>query len=144
MKNSTTSIKYGIITGIFLIGYFALLGALGYIKSPVYSIFNALICGLGIFMAISEKGANIEDFSYKMGFETGIKTGVIATIIFTAFFAIFATGKEGLEFLLPAQLSFIKANYIALLISVALLGLFSVYIVTLILMRYFKKSWDLA
>jgi len=41
MKNQATSIKYGIITGIFLIGYFYLLGTLGYIKSPAYSLFNA-------------------------------------------------------------------------------------------------------
>lgn len=144
MKSNTTSIKYGIITGIFLIAYFALLGALGYIKSPVYSIFNALICALGIFMAISERGANSENFTYKMGFQTGIKTGLIATIIFTLFFAIFVTGKEGVVFFLPSQLSFMKANYVILLIAVALMGIISIYVVTFILMRYFKKSWNLA
>ncbi|HLS31598.1 MAG TPA: hypothetical protein VK021_12135 [Flavobacteriaceae bacterium] len=143
MKSNLTSIKYGIITGIFLIGYFALLGALGYINSPIYSLFNALICALGIFMAISEKGANVEDFSYKMGFKTGVKTGIIATIIFTIFFGVFVTVREG-SFLLPSQLDFITTNYFLLLLVVGLMGVLSVFVVTYILMHYFKKSWDLA
>lgn len=145
MKTNSTPIKYGIITGIFLIGYFVLLGILGYITSPLYSLFNALICGLGIFMAISERGANTDNFTYKVGFQTGVKTGIIATVIFTVFFAIFVIGREGgIAFDFPEQLSFLKENYINLLIAVALLGLISVYVVTYILMSYFKKSWDLA
>jgi len=144
MKQHATSIKYGIITGIFLIGYFALLGALGYIKSPVYSIFNALICALGIFMAISEKSTTSEHFTYKMGFQTGIVTGIIATIIFTVFFGIFAARQEGLITSLTEQLSFIKMNFFLLIFTVAGLGLISVYVVTFILMRYFRKSWKLS
>lgn len=143
MKNNSTSIKYGIITGIFLVGYFFLLGELGYIHSPAYSIFNALICALGIFMAITERNSREEDFTYKMGFDTGIKTGVIATIIFTLFFIFFAVKQQDFVSEMTQKMSFMNMNYTLLVIIVAILGFISVYVVTLILMKYFKKNWDL-
>lgn len=142
MSYKTTSIKYGIITGVFLIGYFSLLGLLGYIKSPVYSIFNALICALGIFLAITEQ-SNSDTFSYKVGFKTGVTTGVIATIIFTAFIAIFAANSEGFLSGMAQEISIIQINYVLLVLVTAILGLVSIYIITYLLMRYFKKSWNL-
>lgn len=143
MNTTTTSIKYGIITGIFLVGYFFLLGELGYIHSPAYSIFNALICALGIFMAITELNSRNENFTYKMGFKTGIQTGVIATIIFTLFFIFFAVRQQDFVTSMTETMSFMKMNSAMLVIIVAALGFISVYVVTLILMKYFKKNWHL-
>lgn len=143
MNNTTTSIKYGIITGIFLIGYFYLLGVMGYIKSPIYSIFNALICALGIYLSILEQGRD-KHFNYRMGFNTGIKTGVIATIIFTVFFAVFALMDNTLLDALNKQIGFIQMNHVVLIIATAVFGFISIYIVTYLLMEYFKKSWHLA
>lgn len=141
MKNQATSIKYGIITGIFLIGYFYLLGTLGYIKSPAYSLFNALICALGIFMAISEK-SQTSHFDPKIGFKTGIQTGLIATVIFTIFFGFYAKNQDGFMSALSDQIGFINLNYFLLIILVALGGVVSVYAVTYILVKTFSKSWS--
>src|SRR5699024_2202315 len=96
MKKQTTPIKYGTITGIFLIVYFTLLGALGLITSPAYSVVNAFICAVGIFMAISKASERDDDFTYEKGFKTGLMTGVYGTIIFTAFFAVFGMKSGGL------------------------------------------------
>ncbi len=143
MKQQTTCLKYGIFTGVFLIVYFTLLGALGLINSPAYSIVNAFICAVGIFLAIS-KVSNQEDFSYKKGFHTGLYTGLYATVIYTIFFAIFAARSEGLITQLTQQIEFVQMNYPLLIITVAVMGLISIYCVTYILMKLFKHSWNLA
>lgn len=142
MKKQTTPVRYGTITGIFLIVYFILLGALGLITSPIYSVVNAFICAVGIFMAIS-KASEQDDFTYEKGFKTGLMTGVYGTIIFTAFFAVFGMKSEGLVADLIQSIEIINLNYGLLLLTVAVLGLISVYVVTLILMKAFKHSFGL-
>jgi len=143
MKNQSISIKFGIFTGLFLIIYFVLLGALELTDSPIFSLVNALICAVGIFLAISER-SNKEQFTSKNAFKTGVFTGVYATIIFTAFFAIFAGKSDGIIANLIHSVGLESMNYGLLLVSVFVLGIISVYVVTFILMRLFKRSWNLA
>lgn len=94
-------------------------------------------------MAITELNSRNENFTYKMGFKTGIQTGVIATIIFTLFFIFFAVRQQDFVTSMTETMSFMKMNSAMLVIIVAALGFISVYVVTLILMKYFKKNWHL-
>ena len=145
MKKSSIPLIYGIVIAIGLIAYFLILALFELHKNPVYSVFNLVITGVGIFLAIKkyrkEKGAK---FKYQKGFATGMTTGFIATIIFTAFFAIYASELNpdfSLELITMWETDWF-VNIGMLVFTVALMGFATSFVVALSIMQLYKPSWN--
>ncbi len=145
MKKSIIPLIYGIFIAIGLIAYFLLLSIFGLHKNPVYSVFNVVIVGLGMFACIrkykKEKGAK---FKYQKGFGALFSTGMIATLIFTGFFAIYATelNPDFLDELLAMWESDWYINLGMVVFTVALMGFATSIVLSLTYMQWFKRSWN--
>lgn len=145
MKKSTIPLIYGVFVAIGLIAYFLLLSVFGLHTNPLFSVFNIVITGVGMYLAITkyraEKGAK---FKYQKGFMAGLSTGFIATFIFTGFFGIYATELN------PGFLSEILAmwetdwfvNIGMLLFTVAIMGFATSFVLSLAFMQLLKDSWN--
>ncbi len=145
MKNLSVSIKFGLAIAAGLILYFLILSAFGLHVNPLYSFFNSVIVGVGMFLAINYyKGNKGSKFKYQKGFKTGMYTGFIATIIFTIFFAFYATELEPdfLERLLTMWDSDWYINIGMVLFTVALMGFATTVVLTLTFMQIFKDTWN--
>jgi len=55
MKNISLAIRFGLVTGAVLISYFLVLAIVEKHTNPVFSFFNALITGFGIYEAVRVK-----------------------------------------------------------------------------------------
>jgi len=139
MKKHNLPLKYGIGTGLVLIFYFLVLSAVNLTTSPIYSIVNALICGVGVFFAINKLN-NLREFSYQEGFGIGFLTGFYATLVFTIFFGIYSLYHASFAKSLVAELG-LDLNSGMLVFVEAFLGLLSALIVTPIVLLIFKSSW---
>lgn len=94
----STTLRYGLIVSITLIAYFILLSFFNKHTSPVFSVFNSIIIGFGIYKAISSIKINQgRNFEYSNGFKVGLFTGFLATIIHGLFFSLYIT-KVNLKF----------------------------------------------
>ncbi|SOC79066.1 Protein of unknown function [Salinimicrobium sediminis] len=145
MKRSSVPLMYGIFIAVALIAYFLLLSLFDLHKNPVYSVFNLVITGIGIFMAIKAyRDKKQSKFKYQKGFIAGLTTGFIATIIFTAFFAIYASvlnpGFE--EEVITMWETDWFVNMGMLVFTVALMGFATSLVVTLTIMQLYKPSWN--
>jgi len=106
MKEIALPLRFGIAISGCLIAFFLIMSLFNLHTSPVFSLFNAVIIGFGIYEAIrSYKLRQGSKFNYTGGFITGILTGFVPTIIFTIFFAFYAIEFEG-DFLLNLLESF--------------------------------------
>lgn len=146
MKNIILPLRFGIAISGSLIGYFLLLSLFNLHTKPLFSIFNGVIVGFGIFETIRtfklEQG---KSFNYSKGFVVGVVTGVISTIIFTLFFLLYATeidknfNGELVDFLSGSQ-----SIHVGLIVAVvAIMGFASSLVFTFTCMQYFKTSWNL-
>ncbi|HET8885027.1 MAG TPA: DUF4199 domain-containing protein [Salinimicrobium sp.] len=143
MKNLSVPILYGIYVAIGLIGYFLLISIFGAHTNPVFSLFNGVIVGAGIYLSIKRESKDEGDkFKYENGFTTGLTTGFLATAIFTAFFAIYAShlDEDFLEELITMWLVEYGANLGMVLFTVALMGFATTVVLTLTFMQIFKKT----
>lgn len=145
MKKSSVPLMYGIYIAVGLIAYFLILALFDLAKYPAYSVFNIVITGVGMYLAIKKyrkkKGAK---FKYQKGFVAGFSTGVIATIIFTAFFAIY-TSELNPTFsreLVTMWESDWFVNLGLLVFTVALMGLATSFVLALSFMQLLKDSWN--
>jgi hypothetical protein len=145
MKRSSIPLIYGAAIAVGLIVYFLILALLDLHKNPVYSVFNMVITGIGIFLAIKryrgDKGAK---YKYQKGFATGMATGVIATAIFTAFFAVYASELNpdfSMELITMWETDWF-VNIGMLVFTVALMGLASSFVIALSIMQLYKPSWN--
>lgn len=147
MKKMILPLRYAIAISGCLIAYFLLLALMGWHTNPVFSFFNAAITAFGIYAAIkSYKLEQGENFDYSKGFTVGILTGFISTIVFTIFFAIYATELD--QDFLPNLLKSIDREYddsIGIIsFVVAIMGFATSVVITLTIMQYLKKSWNIA
>ncbi len=145
MKKSSVPLVYGIFIAIALIAYFLLLALFDLHENPVYSVFNMVISGVGIYFAIKKyrekKGGK---FKYQKGFMAGLTAGFIATVIFTGFFAIYATELNPdfpLELLTMWETDWF-VNIGLLVFTVALMGFATSFVVSLAIMQLLKPSWN--
>src|SRR5699024_7496880 len=137
--NHKIPFKYGLVTAVVLIVYFLFLGALHLNSNPAYSFVNAVICAVGISLAIRSLREHEGDgIDYYKGFKTGFLTGFYATIIFTIFFISYYSYSESFanELLLNIGLN---VNTGLLFLGVAIMGFTSSLVVTLALMQLYKK-----
>lgn len=145
MKDLSISVKYGLIISAGLIAYFLIIAMFGAHTNPVFSLFNPVIVGLGMFAAITaykkKKGGK---FKYQKGFRTGLVTGFLATIIFTIFFAFYATELEPnfIDDLLSMWESDWYINIGMVIFTVALMGFATSVVLTLAFMQGFKDTWN--
>jgi hypothetical protein len=92
MKNIVLALRFGLVTSSSLIAFFLILSLFNAHIYPVYSIFNSVIIGFGIYESIKAYQLRQgEKFNYSNGFSTGIITGFAATIILVIFFTFYIT-----------------------------------------------------
>lgn len=137
------SIRFGVIISICLIAFFLILSLFGLHTNPVFSLFNGIIVGVGIFEAIRNyKQRTKEDFLYEKGFSVGLFSGFIASLIFTIFFLFYATEINSL--FISNLLSVFDRGYSVsvglVTFVVAIMGLATTVVLTLTSMQFFKKS----
>lgn len=95
MKKPTVPLRFGIAISGSLIAYFLILSLFDLHTSPLWSMFNVVIVGFGIYEAIrSYKLSHGPEFNYTNGFITGILTGFVSTFVFTIFFILYAIEYE--------------------------------------------------
>lgn len=145
MKSLSVPLKFGMFISAGLIAYFLILSIFGAHANPVFSLFNPVIVGIGMFAAIThykkKKGGK---FNYQNGFKTGLMAGFIATVIFTAFFAFFATELDPnfLEKILEMWESDWYINIGMVIFTVALMGFATSVVLTLAFMQILKDTWN--
>lgn len=138
-------IRFGLAIAGALIVYFLILSFLGLHIYPMFSLFNGVITGFGIFEAIKyykrEKGPS---FEYSDGFSTGVVTGFVATILFTIFFALYAgnINPDFLENIINRWEDTYNTSLGSLIFLVAIFGFASSAVLTLTFMQLFKQSWN--
>lgn len=145
MKQLGIPLIFGGVIAIGLIVYFLILAIFGLHINPLYSLFNPVIVGVGMFAAISYyKNRRGKKFKYQKGFGVGLKAGFLSTIIFTIFFGIYATelSPDYLEQLLEMWESDWYINIGMLIFTVALMGFATSVVFTLAFMQFLKDSWN--
>ena len=145
MKKLSVPLLYGVFIAIGLIAYFLLLSLFGLHTNPAFSIFNMVITAVGIFLAVRKYMYNKgPKFKYQKGFVVGLTSGFIATILFTFFFAIYATEiQPGFpQELITMWETDWFVNLGMLVVTVALMGFASTFVVSLAIMQLYKPSWN--
>lgn len=136
--------SYGIWIAIGLIAYFLLLKLFGLHNYPTLSAANALIYGVGIYLALTKYRNRKSRFKYEKAFEVGMLSGSIATIIFTIFMAIY---MYQIETDFPATIMERwnlgqDLGTFMLVISVLVMGIVTSLILTFAFMQLLKNSWN--
>jgi len=145
MKNLILPIRFGIAISASLIAYFLLLALFDLHTKPLFSLFNGVITGFGIYTAIKYyKMQEGDDFKYANGFTLGIVTGFSATLFFTVFFLLYATelSPSFLEELLTVFRKDYNVHIGLVAFVVAIMGFATTVVITLTCMQYFKNSWN--
>ncbi|TVZ52127.1 DUF4199 domain-containing protein [Dokdonia sp. Hel_I_53] len=145
MSRFTMPIRFAIAMAAGLIAYFLILSLFDLHTQVLFSLFNGVIVGFGIFEVIKytkiRKGAS---FSYSDGLVNGVVSGFIATLLFTGFFALYA-GNINPEFLDgmigPWQKTY-NTSIGAVIFTVAICGFASAICLALCFMQLFKPSWN--
>ena len=145
MKKLSVPLTYGIFIAIALIAYFLLLAIFELHKNPAYSVFNMVITGVGIFLAIKKyRDKKAGKFTYQKGFLAGLSSGFIATVIFTGFFAVYASelNPDFSRELITMWETDWFVNIGMLVFTVALMGFATSFVVSLAVMQLYKPSWN--
>jgi hypothetical protein len=143
MKKLSLPIRFAVAISGSLIGYFLFLALFNYHSKPLFSLFNGVITGFGIFEAIKYHKLELgNDFSYTSGFTVGVTAGFLATIFFTIFFLFYATevNPKFLEELLTVFKREYNVGVGLVCFVVAIMGFASSVVLTLTFMQYFKIS----
>jgi len=97
MKNIALPVRFGIVMSALLIAFFLIVSLFGWHTNPLFSLFNGVVTGFGIYETIRyyklEQG---ENFTYTGGITVGLVSGFIATLLFTVFFLFYATEIDSL------------------------------------------------
>jgi hypothetical protein len=143
MKKVTLPVRFGIAISGSLIAFFLILSLFEAHTSPIYSLFNSIITGFGIYEAIKiyklQKG---DKFTYTSGFTVGIITGFVATVIFSVFFAFYISEIDlnFLDKLLEVFGGEYQVNTGIITFAVAIMGFATTVVLTLTFMQLFKRS----
>ncbi len=143
MKKVTLPVRFGIAISGSLIAFFLILSLFKLHTSPLYSLFNSIITGFGIYEAIKVyKLQQGDKFTYTSGFIVGIVTGFVATVIFTVFFAFYISEIDlnFLDKLLEIFGGEYHINTGIVTFAVAIMGFATTVILTLTFMQLFKSS----
>lgn len=143
MSKFAFPIRYAIVISGLLIAYFLIISLFGWHTNPLFSLFNGVITGFGIYEVI--KGYKLrkgEAFQYADGFGVGVVAGFVATILFTFFFGVYAgnIAPEFLDTLIGPWGGTTSLGVV--LFSVAIGGFATTIVTTLSFMQLFKPSWN--
>lgn len=143
MRNLSSPVIYGLLTAGALIAYFLILSIFGLHTNPAYGIFNLVLHGGGIYLAVTKyKHESGPKFKFRKGFMVGLSTGWIATAVFTAFFAIYMSElNPGFQEELITMWEtdwFINAGMI--IATVALMGFAATFPLTYIWVQLYKAT----
>jgi len=140
-------IRFGVATSGCLIIYFLMLSLLGLHTNVLFSLFNAIITGIGVYLAIKMFRERSEhNFNYGEGFVAGMVAGGTATLIFTMFFTLYAM-ELNTEFLANLSTTWFQQyqSFEAIVFfTVAIMGFATTLVLTLSFMQLFKTSNNLA
>lgn len=144
MKTKSISFRYGIGLAIALIAYFLILSLFGLHIYIWYSLFNGILTGIGIFLALRAYRTQNKNSSYGKGFMTGFLTGFTATVIFTCFFALYSTyiNPDFTEAIIEHWDMASDMGLGQIIFVVAVMGFVSSFILTLVCSQYLKDSWN--
>ena len=145
MKKLGIPFIYGIVIAIGLIAYFLILSLFGLHANPMFSLFNPVIVGIGMYLAIiASKRKMGNKYKYQKGFKIGLKTGFIATILFTIFFGIYATELNPgfINKMLSVWDTSWHISIGMVLFTVAIMGFATTVVLTLAFMQLLKDSWN--
>ncbi|PTX44712.1 uncharacterized protein DUF4199 [Christiangramia gaetbulicola] len=145
MDKFSIPIKYGVAIAAGLIAYFLILSIFGAHKYPIFSLFNGVIMGVGMYAAIKnyrDKKGN--KFKFQKGFMASLLTGFNATIIFTIFFGLYSTefNPGFLDELITVWIKDYNTSIGIVLFVVAVMGFATSLVLTLAYMQLFKQSWN--
>tara|TARA_R110002051_G_scaffold10175_11_gene38888 strand:+ start:99273 stop:99752 length:480 start_codon:yes stop_codon:yes gene_type:complete len=143
MSKFAFPIRYAIAIGGLLIAYFLIISLFGWHTNPLFSLFNGVITGIGIYEVI--KGYKLRKgnaFEYSDGFSVGVVAGFAATIFFTFFFGVYAgnIAPEFLDNLIGPWGGTTSLGVV--LFTVAIAGFATTIVTTLSFMQLFKPSWN--
>lgn len=145
MKKLSLPFRFGLVICGLLIAYFLVLSLFAKHTSPIYSLFNSIITGFGLYEVIKiYKLKQGSAFNYIDGFKIGLITGTIATVGFTVFFAFYATEFNPAFYDTLLQELNVDMSPGLLIFAVAILGMATTLIATLTLMQLFKPSNNLS
>lgn len=143
MTKFALPIRYAIAISGSLIGYFLLLSLFDLHTYPLFSLFNGVITGFGIYEVIKAiKLRKGNAYSYSDGFTCGVVAGFVATLIFTLFFGIYAGNIEPtfLDELIGPWSG--TSSLGVTIFTVAIGGFATTIVITLSFMQLFKASWN--
>lgn len=145
MSKFTMPIRFAIAMAAGLIAYFLVLSLFNLHTQVLFSLFNGVIVGFGLYEVIKytklRKGKN---FSYTDGLVNGVATGFIATILFTIFFAVYAgnVDPDFLHNLIGPWEQTYNTSIGAVIFTVAIGGFATAICLSLCFMQLFKPSWN--
>ncbi len=145
MSKIKIPITYGVVIAAGLIAYFLILSIFGAHVNPIFSLFNGVIMGVGMFAALKQYRIRKGDkFKYQKGFMASLLTGFNATIIFTIFFGLYSTefNPGFLDDLITVWIKDYNTHIGIVLFVVAVMGFATSLVLTLAYMQLFKDSWN--
>ncbi len=145
MSKFTMPIRFAIAMAGGLIAYFLVLALFNLHTNVMFSLFNGVIVGFGIYEVIKyTKIKNGSAFSYTDGLTNGVVSGFIATILFTGFFALYAgnINPDFLDGLIGPWEKTYNTSIGSVIFTVAIGGFSTAICLSLCFMQLFKPSWN--
>lgn len=137
-------IRYGGIIAVSLVGYFLLMKLLGLHQYPAFSIFNAVLFGGGIYLAIQNHQKEHPHSKYQDLWQVGFMSGAVATLLFTAFMAVYMYQIDSMfaDQVLKSWNIHFNTGVLIILFSMVLMGLSTSVVCALTFLQRFKRSWN--
>ena len=135
------SIRYGLMTTVWLIAYFLIMKLVGLVHILELRTLNFMFLVGGIYLAIRRHKENNDSTTYLQGIGIGLLTSAVAVLPFALFIFIYLQLDQGLLNYIIEQDQFGQhLNPYILSFIVAFEGFFSGMILTFIIMQYMKRS----
>jgi hypothetical protein len=142
MSKFILPVRFGVAISGSLIGYFLLLSLFDLHTNPIFSLFNGVITGFGIFEAIRYRRLEYgPEYTYSTGFSCGIIAGFIATIIFSIFMAVYVTeiNADFIHSMLTSWDNNFELGVGAFIFVVALMGFATAVVLSLTVMQLYEN-----
>jgi len=135
------AIRYGLMTTVWLIGYFLIMKLVGLVHILELRTLNFMFLVGGIYLAIRRYKKHNDSTTYLQGIGIGILTSAVAVLPFALFIFVYLQLDQGLLNYIREQDQFGQhLNSYILAFIVGLEGFFSGMILTFIIMQYMRKS----
>lgn len=145
MSKFTMPIRFAFAMTGGLIAYFLVLSLFNLHTNIIFSLFNGVIVGFGLYEVIKyTKIKNGRSFTYSDGLTNGVVSGFIATLLFTGFFAVYAgnINPEFLDGLIGPWEKTYNTSIGSVIFTVAIGGFATAICLSLCFMQLFKPSWN--